>query len=72
MRGLFFTLGLFAACQGMVCLGVDSLTVTAAAAERVGPLAEDGVVSVPAWFGTTLLATGVVTLLYSVALPKKA
>ena len=72
MRVFFFTVGLFAVAQGVVCLGLESLTVSVAAASRVGSIASDGrVVAVPVWVGATLVSTGVITLLYAVALPRK-
>lgn len=72
IRGLFFVVGLFAVMQGLVCLGVDSMKLTELAAERMQSLlSEDRVLSVPIWFGPTLVFTGGVTLLYSLALPAR-
>ena len=72
MRTFFFTVGLFSVAQGAVCLGLKSLTVTEAAAARIAPIADDaGVVPMPVWVGATLVAAGVITLLYAIALPAK-
>ena len=72
MRGLFFTVGLFALLQGTICLGVEELTLNDAAATALPSLVADGrTLHVPVWAGTTLAATGLVTLAYAVALPKK-
>lgn len=72
MRALFFVVGLFAVMQGAVCLGVDSMTLTERAANQFRDLVGDGrELSVPVWFGPTLVFTGAVTLLYSIALPAK-
>ena len=72
IRGLFFVVGLFALLQGAVCLGVESMTVTELAATKLHEyLNGDRLVEVPIWFGPTLVFTGLVTLLYAVALPAK-
>lgn len=72
IRGLFFVVGLFALLQGVLCLCVESMTITELAAARLEAwTAEDRLLVVPAWFGPTLVFTGGVTLLYAVALPAR-
>lgn len=72
MRALFFVVGFFALLQGAVCLGVESMTVSELVAPKLdGWLNEARELTVPVWFGPTLVMTGGVTLLYSIALPAK-
>lgn len=72
IRGLFLVVGLFGVLQGILCLGVESMTITERAAEKFESIVNaERVFSVPIWLGPTLLFTGAVTLLYAVALPAK-
>lgn len=72
LRTLFFVFGLFALLQGFVCLAVDSMTLNEVAAERFAAwVDEHRRMTLPVWFGPSLVMTGGVTLLYALALPSK-
>lgn len=79
LRAMFFAMGMFAALCGGVLFQVDRVVLTSSAAEtpvaasltrtRPGGRRE---IDPPAWLPYTLASTGVLTMLYALALPKKA
>lgn len=78
LRAMFFAMGTFAALAGGVLFQVDRVVLTSSAAETAAarslsrPLADGGrEVDPPSWLPYTLVSTGVLTMLYALALPKK-
>ena len=71
-RALFFLAGLFLILQGAIALAISRVTLHDWAIDRLSSdslrLASE--VSLPVWLAPTLVATGVVTLVYAIALPK--
>jgi hypothetical protein len=78
LRAMFFAMGTFAALAGGVLFQVDRVVLTssvgetAAARSLSSPLADGRrEVDPPSWLPYTLASTGVLTMLYALALPKK-
>ena len=80
VRGIFFSLGLFITLWGVAFLFVDKLVLKSDDALSqpgfrglFGAVAspKKKVVDPPDWAAFSLMAVGTVTMLYSVALPKK-
>ena len=73
-RVLFFLAGLFLVLQGTIALAVSRVTLHSWATRRVDwlPLDAAGQMTLPIWLAPTLVSTGIVTLLYSIALPKRS
>ena len=80
LRALFFAAGLILAALGLALVPVDTVTLTAqvgtpqdsewlAVISTVGPN-QQRIVDPPSWLGYTMLGLGVVTVLYSLALPR--
>ena len=80
MRTVFLALGLFVALTGISLLFVDKVVLTAKADDRPsgdirGFFAINSerqkVIDPPEWVAFNLISVGTITVLYSVALPKK-
>jgi hypothetical protein len=80
LRGIFFSVGLFIALWGGAFLFIDKLVLkTDDAASQPGfrglfgsvVASRKKVIDPPDWAAFSLMAVGTVTMLYSVALPKK-
>jgi hypothetical protein len=76
---MFFAMGTFAALCGGVLFQVDRVVLTSSAAQSHAARSlstpdNDGrrEVDPPSWLPYTLASTGVLTMLYALALPKKA
>ena len=80
LRSLFFAAGTFLLLCGLVLFRVDAIVLAPAeshadiglrVAARTGHDGRDEV-DPPPWLSYTLTSTGVVTMLYALALPRKA
>lgn len=79
LRAMFFAMGTFAALCGGVLFQVDRVVLTSSAghstaAQSLTTPLPDGrrEIDPPSWLPYTLASTGVLTMLYALALPKKA
>lgn len=84
LRAIFFAGGLFVALCGVSFLMVDKMVLTASAVEleerprefrglfMEESIEEKKVFNPPEWAAFCLMSIGTVTMLYSVALPKRA
>ena len=72
-RALFFLAGLFCILQGALVLAVSEVTLHDWATERLSEsdLVVSSRVVLPVWLAPSLFSTGMVTLVYAIALPKK-
>lgn len=72
-RALFFLAGLFLVLQAGLALAISEVRLHDWAARRLDvlPLQSGGVLPLPAWLSPVLVSTGLVTLMYAVALPKR-
>jgi hypothetical protein len=82
LRAMFFAAGTFVTLTGLLLFRVDRIVLTAAAdasatssmpLDLVSTRLPDGCreVDPPAWLPYTLASTGVLTILYTFALPRK-
>ena len=74
LRVLFFLAGLFLVLQGAIALAIAKVTFHGWATRRADwlPVDSTGELTLPIWLAPTLVSTGIVTLLYAIALPKRA
>jgi hypothetical protein len=78
-RSICFSAGLFIALWGVSFLFIDKIVLNSTDVQREAGfrglfarnVAREKVVDPPEWAAFTLISVGVVTMLYSVALPKK-
>jgi hypothetical protein len=78
LRAMFFATGTFAALCGAVLFRVDRVVLTRSAddvriVDVIGRSLPDSRCEIdpPEWLAYTLVSTGVLTMLYALALPKK-
>ena len=78
LRTMFFATGTFAALCGAVLFRVDRVVLTrspndARVVDSISRSLSDGRCEIdpPEWLAYTLVSTGLLTMLYAVALPKK-
>lgn len=72
-RALFFLAGLFLMLQGGITLAVAEITLQDWAIARLAAadIPVGSRIALPVWLAPTLVATGLVTLVYAFALPGK-
>ena len=72
-RALFFLAGLFLMLQGGITLAVAEIVLQDWAVARLAAadIAVGSRIALPVWLAPTLVATGLVTLVYAFALPGK-
>lgn len=80
LRAFFFSLGVFTTLIGAECLLVDravlNLDRPITQQQRFFPMVRSGAgakreIDPPDWLGWSLISAGAVTMLYSIALPKR-